>query len=166
MVGVAARVLIAALGAALALGGCIFGGTTEKSGSVGDRLTADDLEVTVQRVDRRTPVPRKDITGLSLPASGYKLVGVLVRVCTGHGGVIGQFDFELDVSDGRARPKYTAKNYDRRFATLRDECGSGWIVYEIPRESRPTRVRFAFDDTGQVRTGRKSLMARFEWEVE
>jgi hypothetical protein len=165
VVGVAARVLIACI-AAVTLGGCIAGGETKRTGSVGDELTADELEVTVQRVDRRTPVPDRDITGLSLPGDGMKLVGVLVKVCSGYGAAIGQFNFELESTAGEGRPKYTANNYRRSFETVRDECGSGWIVYEIPRDSRPTKVRFAFDDSGPVRTGGDNIEARFEWEIE
>lgn len=165
--GVGARgPTILLLAAAVALGGCIFGGKVEKSGSVGDRLTAEDLEVTVQRVDRRPPVPRKDITGLSLPAEGHRLVGILVKVCTDHGSAIGNFSFALDASAGEARPKYVANNYRRRFTTVRNGCKSGWIAYEIPEESRPTKVRFSFSDTAQVRTGDDNLEARFEWRVE
>jgi hypothetical protein len=159
------RVLVPLL-TALTLGGCIGGGETKRTGSVGDELTADDLEVTVLRVDRKTPVPEKDITGLSLPGDGMKLVGVLVKVCSGYGAAIGQFNFELESTAGDGRPKYTANNYRRSFETVRDECGSGWIVYEIPSESRPSKVRFAFDDSGPVRTGGDNLEARFEWEVE
>jgi hypothetical protein len=159
------RVLIACL-ATLAVGGCIAGGETKRTGAVGDKLAAERVEVTVERIDRRTPVPRKDITGLSLPAEGYELVGVLVNVCSGYGAAIGQFDFELETTAGDGRPKYTAKNYDRSFDTIRDECGRGWIVYEIPRESRPTRVRFAFDESGTSRDQSDNVRARFEWEVE
>ena len=107
------------------------------------------------------------MTGLSLPARGYRLVGVLARLCSGHGGAIGQYDFALESSAGDGRPKYTARNYSRPFGTVRDDCGRGWIVFEIPRGARPTKVRFAFDDTRAVKPSQgKDLKARFEWEVE
>ena len=155
---------IACLAAAL-LSGCI-GGATEKSGSVGDKLEAKRVEVTVERIDRRTPTPRRDITGLSLPSRGYKLVGVLAYVCSGYGAAIGQQQFELESSAGPGRPKYTARNYRNGFETVRDECERGWMVWEIPADSSPTKVRFSFDETGNSRDQADNLEARFEWDVE
>jgi hypothetical protein len=124
--------------------------------------------VTVQRVDRSPPTPRKDITGLSLPSSGNRLVGVLAKVCSGHGGAIGAYDFSLETSDGDAKPKFSARNYRRSFKPVRNDCGSGWIVFEAPTDSRPETVKFAFDDTGQAgpQGGGDELSARFEWKVE
>jgi hypothetical protein len=141
-------------------------GETRKTGSVGDKLEAKRIEVTVERVDRRTPVPRSDVTGLSLPSSGHRLVGVLVNVCNDYGAVAQQADFALDTSAGEGRPKYTARNYRDRFDPVRDDCERGWIVYEIPEESRPTKVRFAFDESGTNRNTQDNLTARFEWKLE
>ncbi|HEX8053629.1 MAG TPA: hypothetical protein VF517_11620 [Thermoleophilaceae bacterium] len=141
-------------------------GETRKTGSVGDKLEAKRIEVTVEKVDRRTPVPRSDITGLSLPSSGHRLVGVLVNVCNDYGAVVGQFDFELETSTGEATPKYTARNYRESFQSVRDDCERGWIVFEIPEESRPTKVEFAFDESGTNRNTQDNLTARFEWKVE
>ena len=119
------------------LSGCFLDEETSKSGSVGDRLTADDLEVTVARIDRETPVPRKDITGLSVPREGNRLVGVLVKVCSDHGSAIGPWHFALETREGDGRPKYTANNYRRSFESMREGCEDGWIVYEIPRAASP-----------------------------
>ena len=74
-----------ALGA-LAAAGC---GEVERSGSVGDKLSGGDVEVTLQKVDREVRVPKDDITGLSVPRTGHRLIGVRVRVCSDHGGAIG-----------------------------------------------------------------------------
>jgi hypothetical protein len=124
--------------------------------------------VTVEKVDRRPPKPRRDITGLSVPSRGNRLVGVLVRVCSGHGGAIGAYDFSLETSDGTAKPKYGARNYRNSFDPVRDECGDGWIVFEAPSDSSPTKVKFSFDDTGRPgqQGGNDELYARFEWKVE
>ena len=158
------RVAAAGLALGLALAGC---GETEKSGSTGDELRAEDLAVTVERVDRRTRSPRNDITGLSVPSSGYRLVGVLAKVCSGWGAAIGPYDFSVESSAGDGRPKYSARNYSRRFEPVRDDCGRGWIVFEVPRDSNPTKVRFSFDDTGRPGAGGDDgVSARFEWKVE
>ena len=157
--------LLPALLLAAALAGCI-GGETEKSGSLGDELEAEKVAVTVERVDRRTPVPRRDITGLSLPNRGHRLVGVLAKVCSGYGAAIGQQQFTLETSAGEGRPKYTARNYGSRFETVRDECERGWMVWEIPSEARPTKVRFEFTETGSSRDQSDNLDASFEWKVE
>jgi hypothetical protein len=159
------RVLILSL-AATALGGCFDDAEVKRTGSVGDEHSAGRIEVTVERIDRETRVPKGDITGLSVPRSGYRLVGVLVNVCTDYGSAIGQYDFKLETSDGPGRLKFPANNYREDFSTVRDGCKRGWIVYEIPRGSSPTEVRFAFDDSGSNRNTRDNLEARFEWKVE
>jgi hypothetical protein len=141
-------------------------GTTEKEGSLGDELTANGIEVTVDRVDRSPPEPRRDITGLSKPAAGRRLVGVHVRVCSDHGGAIGAYDFKVESSAGDGRLKFPARNYRDDFETLRDGCGEGWVVFEIPADSRPERVRFEFEDTGSTRNENDRVDARFSWKVE
>jgi hypothetical protein len=82
---------------ALLVAGC---GTTEESGEVGETLSAEGLEVTVERVDTAVPVPRNDVTGLSTPGPGTKLIGARVRVCSEHGGAIGPFSFGVETSSG------------------------------------------------------------------
>ena len=90
---------LASIAAPLALAGALAGcGTTEKSGHVGDELTANGVQVTVQRVTTNVPVPANDITGLSAPSPGKSLAGVLAKVCSNHGGAIGSYDFGLDSS--------------------------------------------------------------------
>ena len=146
----------------------VFGagcGKTEKSGSVGDELTADDLEVTVLEVDQRPPKPRRDVTGLSLPARGYRLVGVRVKVCSDHGGAIGPYSFSIESSQGKGRLKFPARNYRDDFEAIRDDCGDGWVVFEIPADSKATKVRFGYEDTGTSQRPQDAVDARFEWEV-
>lgn len=151
------------LGAAVALAAC---SSTEKDGAVGEELTAKGLKVTVVRVDRSPPVPRRDITGLSRPARGQRLVGVRVRACSDHGGALGQYDFSIETSDGDGRLKFPARNYRDAFDTIRNGCGEGWIVFEIPADSSPERVKFAFEDTGSVRQEHERVDAKFSWKVE
>lgn len=157
------HVLIAVVAVAL-LAGC---GTTEKSGSVGDTLTANGLQVTVQRVDTSVPVPANDVTGLSTPSPGARLVGVLARACSNHGGAIGSYDFGLDPDSGSATQKYVQHNYGQSFDVVRNGCGSGWIVFEIPKSSRPEKVTFGFQDTGSAQPGggAQQVDARFSWSV-
>jgi hypothetical protein len=159
------RVLACAAPAALAaaLAGC---GTTEKEGSVGDELSANGLKVTVDRVDRSPPRPRKDITGLSLPAPGKRLVGVHARACSDHGGALGPYDFGIESSEGDGRLKYPAKNYRDAFESIRDDCGEGWIVFEIPADAKPRRVKFGFEDTGSTMNEEDRVDAEFSWKVE
>jgi hypothetical protein len=146
-----------------ALAGC---GDTEKSGSSGDELSAEKVKVTVEKVDREVPEPRSDITGLSKPSSGYRLIGVRVNVCSGYEAAIGNFSFSMESSDGEARPKHTARNYSEMFRGVRDDCERGWLVYEIPRGAKPTKVKFRFDETGNSREQSDNVAARFEWDVE
>ena len=150
-----------------ALAGCAGIGVTEKSGSVGDELSAKGLRVTVKRIDRHPPVPDDDVSGLSSPGAGNRLLGARVRVCSNHGQAIGTYDFGVETSSGDGRVKFPAQNYADAFESLRDGCDSGWIVLEIPRASDLTQVRFRFQDTGSARPGDNSdVDARFSWKVE
>jgi hypothetical protein len=153
--------------ALLTLAGCAGIGVTEKSGSVGDELTAKGLQVTVKRLDRHVPIPESDVSGLSSPRTGHKLIGARVRVCSDHGGAIGTYDFGVETSPGEGRVKFPALNYDDRFESLRDGCDSGWLVLEIPRESRLERITFRFEDTGSNQPSNNDQVdARFSWKVE
>ena len=155
--------LLAACGAvALAVAGC---GTTEKSGQVGDTLSAKGLQATLEQVDTRVPVPASDVTGLSQPAPGTKLVGARVKVCSDHGGAIGPYDFGLDSSSGEATLKYPERNYDDSFETVRDGCGDGWVVFQIPESADPERVTFDFEDTGTAQHRETEVHAKFSWSV-
>ena len=153
----------ASLAVALALAAC---GDTEKGGSVGDTLTAKGIEVTVDRVDRSPRLPRHDITGLSLPAAGRRLVGVHARACSDHGGALGQYDFGVETSAGDGRLKFPARNYRDAFDTIRDGCGDGWIVFEIPADAKPKRVKFGFEDTGTSTRPQTAVDAKLSWKVE
>jgi hypothetical protein len=166
MPGLDARtLLICVIGSgaiATAAGGC---GTTERSGGVGDTLTAKGLEATVEQVDTNVPVPESDVTGLSQPAPGAKLVGTRVRVCSDHGGAIGAYAFGLDASSGDATLKYPERNYDDPFETVREGCGDGWVVFEIPEPAQPERVTFGFEDTGSFREPQTEVDAKFSWSI-
>lgn len=152
---------------AVTLAGCAGIGVTEKAGRVGDELSAKGIRVTVKRIDRHTPVPDHDVSGLSSPAPGSKLVGARVRVCSNHGQAIGTYDFGADSSAGKASVKFPAQNYGDPFESLRDGCDTGWLVLQIPRDSNLTRVRFRFEDTGSNQPGDNSQVdARFSWKVE
>jgi hypothetical protein len=123
--------------------------------------------VTVKRLDRHVPVPESDVSGLSSPRAGHKLVGARVRVCSNHGAAIGTYDFGVETSAGEGRVKFPALNYGDRFESLRDGCDSGWIVLEIPRDSSLTEITFRFEDTGSNRpSDNDQVDARFAWKVE
>jgi hypothetical protein len=150
---------------ALAIAGC---GTTEHSGKVGDTLEANGIEVTVDEVDPSVAVPESDVTGLSQPAAGSKLVGVRVDVCSDHGGAIGPYDFGIETSSGgEAKLKFPQRNYDKSFDSLRDDCGDGWVVFEIPAGDTAERVTFGFVDSGQAgaQGAGDEVDARFSWET-
>src|SRR5262249_2407484 len=115
--------------AAVAFSGC---GSSVESGKVGDTLTAKGLKATVLRVDDAVPVPRNDITGLSTPSPGSKLVGARVRVCSNHGGAIGPYDFGIETTNGKqGQLKFPQHNYADGLDIVRTGCGSGWVVFEI-----------------------------------
>jgi hypothetical protein len=150
---------------AIAIGaaGC---GSTEKSGQVGDTLSAKGLQATVEQVDTSVPVPESDVTGLSQPAQGSKLVGAQVRVCSDHGGAIGPYDFGLATGSGDdTTQKYPEQNYDDSFEIVRDGCGDGWVVFEIPQASSPDRVTFGFEDTGTSQHPETQVNAKFSWTL-
>lgn len=158
------RPLLLAAMFATTLPGCAS--STEKAGTLGEKLTANGLEVTVDKVDDNFPVPDSDVTGLSSPTGGQKLVGVHARVCSNHGGAIGSFDFGLETTDAEAgKPKFPQQSYDDDFDVVRSRCGAGWIVFEIPESSKPGRVTFGFQDTGAQYHAENRVDARFSWSV-
>ena len=98
--------------------------------------------------------------------SGFKLVGVSVRVCSDHRGATGPYDFDLKTTGGSAgRLKFPQRNYVQSFASLRNRCDEGWVVFEVPRGARPERVTYGFRDTGSYRREHQRVDARFSWEV-
>ena len=161
------RVRIALACLIVPLGGVAAGcGDVERSGAVGDRLSGGGLEATLEKVDREVPVPESDVTGLSVPRAGSRLIGVRVRVCSDHGGAIGQYDFSMETDRGNARLKFPSMNYDEPFEPVRDDCGSGWVVFEVPKGSTPTKLRFGFEDTGTSRQPQTQVDARFSWKLD
>jgi hypothetical protein len=144
-------------------------GTATRSGLLGDTLSTGSLHVTVQRVDLHPPIPKDDVTGLSRPAPGERLVGVRVRVCSGIGPAIGSWDFGISVDGGGPSTVNNAQtNYVNGFDSLRLGCSRGWVVFQIPQASRPTAIRFAFDDTGDAAGAaphRGETHARFSWTL-
>ncbi len=128
------------------LTGC---GTTTLSGHVGKTLSGGGVHVTLQRVDLRPPIPAHDITGLSSPAPGDRLVAARVNICSTDGGAIGTYDFGVTLAGGGSGSvKFRAMNYPDAFDSVSTGCGSGWIVFQMPASSRPATLQFDFDDTG------------------
>jgi hypothetical protein len=142
-------------------------GTTEKSGEVGDTLTAKGLEVTVGEVDSTVPMPKSDVTGLTRPSPGSKLFGARVRACSNHGGATGPYDFGVETTSGEhGTLKYPELNYGDGFESLRDGCGSGWVVFEIPAASEAEKVTYGFEDTGSGQPGSDNrVKVRFSWSL-
>ena len=132
--------------AALGLVAC---GTTTASGTIGGTLSGGGVSVTLQRVDRHPPVPSDDISGLSTPAPGNRLIGARFRVCSTAGQAIGTFNFSINlVGGGSGSVKFPAMNYPDSFDVVRTGCARGWIVFELPRASQAHDIAFTFDDTG------------------
>jgi hypothetical protein len=156
--------IVSSITAAVALAGC---GTTSKSGHVGSTLSGDGVAVTLQRVDEHPPVPRYDVTGLSRPTRGDRLLGARAKVCSSVGPAIGQYQFTAATSDGgELHPKYAASNYPDPFDVVRVGCTSGWIVFEAPAEIRFTEIRFRFDNEGgQVAGQPPEAHVRFSWKL-
>jgi hypothetical protein len=48
---------------------------------------------------------------------------------------------------------------------VRDGCGEGWVVFEIPQASQPDRVTFGFEDTGTSQHPETQVDAKFSWAV-
>ena len=58
-----------------------------------------------------------------------------------------------------------SKNYDDSFETVRDGCGDGWVVFEIPQSSQADKVTFGFEDTGTSQHPETQVDAKFSWTV-
>jgi hypothetical protein len=156
---------LASVVSASALVGC---GTATQSGPIGATLTGRGVEVTLQRVDRRPPIPANDITGLSNAASGDRLLGTRVNVCSTVGPAIGPTQFSVAIGDGgEVRPKYAATNYSNRFTDVRTGCASGWIVFEVAARSAVKELRFAFDNTSNGQPNSPpDASVRFSWPLD
>lgn len=160
--------VLLAVVAANTVAGC---GTTERSGAVGDELTAKATRVTVLAVDRRPP-QRDDVTGLGRAAAGYRLVGAQVRACTTRDQAVGVWQFGIRLADGAsgARTKYPQTLYADGFDHVRSGCDDGWIVFEIPDGTTPSAITFGHDDTGTAGPyrglgGQSEIHARFTWTL-
>ncbi|MFL5824546.1 MAG: hypothetical protein ACJ764_14015 [Solirubrobacteraceae bacterium] len=144
-------------------------GTTTMTAGIGATLGTGSLRVTVDRFDPHPPMPPSDVTGLSRPAPGNRLVAGHVHLCTNIGPAIGTWDFSVALSGGgRGTPNNVATNYPQRFDSLRTGCSVGWIVFQVPQESRPTSIDFAFDDTGDsagAHPTRGETHVRFSWTI-
>jgi len=57
------------------------------------------------------------------------------------------------------------RNYDDSFETVRDGCGDGWVVFEIPQSSQADKVTFGFEDTGTSQHPGTQVNAKFSWTV-
>src|SRR3954471_19792285 len=91
------------LTAPLAVGGAVLiaaCGTTTESAKVGATLRSGGLSVALDRFDPHPPIPKDDVTGLSRPAPGNRLVAAHVRVCSNIGPAIGSWDFSVSVNGG------------------------------------------------------------------
>ena len=127
------------------------------------------MSVTLQRVDMHPRVPRHDLSGLSSPAPGDRLIGALVTVCSKLGAAIGPSDFAIGLSGGASgRVKFPALNYSRAFDVVRTGCRSGWLTFEVPASSSPDEIKFAFDYTGSSSPGEEQQEShqRFSWKLD
>ena len=125
--------------------------------------------MTVDRLDPRPPIPRHDVTGLSRPYPGNRLIAAHVHVCTNIGPAIGSWDFSVGFNgDGHSMVNNVETNYPQRFDSLDTGCSVGWIVFQVPLASRPSSINFKFDDTGSAAGpygGRPEKHVRFSWVI-
>jgi hypothetical protein len=125
-----AIVILTAAAVVAVLAGC---GTTTRSGQVGDTVSGGGLRVTVERVDLHPPIPAGDVTGLSRPRPGDRLIAARVGVCNKYGFAVGKYDFGISLlggGDGLAH--YAQTNYADGFQDVENGCARGWIVFELP----------------------------------
>jgi hypothetical protein len=143
-------------------------GTTTRSGQVGDTFSGGGLRVTVERVDLHPPIPADDITGLSRPRPGDRLIAARVRVCNEYGFAVGNYDFGMSLNGGGdGLVKYAQTNYADGFDDVENGCARGWIVFELPLGRKPSKLHFAYDDSGSPKAGgnRQESHERFSWAV-
>lgn len=160
--------VLLAVVAANTAAGC---GTTERTGAVGDELTAKATRVTLLAVDRRPP-QRRDVTGLGAAAPGFRLVGAHVRACTDRDQAVGVWQFGVRLAGGAsgARIKYPQTIYADGFDHVRSGCDDGWVVFEVPDGATPSAITFGHDDTGtsgpyRGMGGMPAIHARFTWTL-
>jgi hypothetical protein len=157
--------VLALVAASLVVSGCGLY-TTSRNGQVGDTLSAGALRATVIKVKRRVRPPRHDVTGLATPSAGSRFFGVEVDVCNEAGLAIKPYDFQLEQDGGdKVHPHLPQTVYSDDFGGVRTGCERGWMLFEIPTGSRPTKLSFKYDDTGNARPSGKEKHARFSWDL-
>jgi hypothetical protein len=144
-------------------------GTATLSAGVGTTLRTGGLRVTVDRYQAHPPIPAGDVTGLSRPAPGNRLVAAHVHMCSTIGPAIGGWDFSVSFrGGGRGTENYAETNYPQRLDSINTGCSAGWIVFQVPERSRPSSINFAFDDSGDAASAyptRGETHARFSWAI-
>lgn len=160
--------LALALIAAAGLAAC---GTATESGAVGETLSGGGVSVKLERVDQHPPVPSGDVTGLSTPGPGDRLIGARFRVCSNAGQAIGSFNFSINLDGGGSgRVKFPSMNYADSLAVVRTGCARGWLVFEVPRASHASAIAFRFDDSGDNASfnapgGHNEVHDQFSWRL-
>ena len=93
--------------------------------------------------------------------------GANVELCKDSGQSVNAFAFSLALEGGgEARRVYPQRTYDDGFGPLRDGCESGWLVYDLPQGSKPSALKFEYEDTGQGGAGGDDgEHVRLEWRV-
>jgi hypothetical protein len=142
--------------ACLALAAC---GTKERNGEVGDTLEAGSVKATVTEFSSEVPG--------SKPDAGRRYFGARLEVCKDSEQSINAFAFGLSLDgDGEADHVYPQRAYDESFDSLRDGCEEGWLVFNAPADSKPSAVKFKYEDTGQGGPGGDDgEKLEFEWAV-
>jgi hypothetical protein len=157
--------ILAAAVVVAVLAGC---GTTTRSGQVGETFAGGGLRVTIERVDLHPPIPTDDITGLSRPRPGDRLIAARVRVCNKYGFAVGTYDFRMSlIGGGDGLVNYAQTNYADGFHDVENGCAGGWIVFELPLARKPSKIHFAYDDSGSPKAegNRQESHERFSWAV-
>jgi hypothetical protein len=153
----------------LALVGVVAGcGTTTKEGAVGETLDSRTVRATLREYAAKVKKHRgRDVTGFSTPGTGNRFVAVDMELCRDEAGqAVNAFAFELELDGGeKVRPRSPQAVYDDAFDVSREGCERGWIVYAVPADATPARLRFAYDDTGSARPGDREEHVDFSWDL-
>lgn len=100
----------------------------------------------VERVDHHPPYSASAFNG---PAPGDRLIGARVKVCSTNGAAINEYAFTLVENTGGAiHATNGARNYSPAFNLLDTGCSEGWILFQLPRQSSATEIRFDFNNSG------------------
>ncbi len=133
--------------ACVALAGC---GTEEKKGEVGDELEAGSVRAELKEVSAR---------------AGH--FGANAELCKDSEQSVNAFAFSLALEGGgEAERVYPQRVYDDGFGRVRDGCEGGWLVYDVPKGSKPSALKFEYEDTGQGGPGGDDgEHIKFEWKL-